>query len=643
MATVSGRLTGINSSTGTQAVVKQTLEAAPAASRAAIQDLFRRAAGSDRNKHLSLDEAKLVQTAATSAPDLAALRASVDAQLAARTSGQNLDGIKSHFTSNTDDLAPVIMQAMRDTVLAAKGKPVELHAMIFAFTEKNIANEMLKLAKENPNVELRIVTDFAQLTTAGGRQAVRIHEEAIAQGFGDRVSVKFKKDTPYSWDSKLQRPVYNHTLSKGLNHHKGIVTLIDGKPFKLATGSYNWSKSASDSNYESLFVIDANNQGNRKLIGDYQAEFAAFFNHQDTLGVDGTKAFKQQLFNDLRVANGLAAQPMPGPITQGPQYTAKAVGASFDINDFSDAGYAALKGALKDSNLASSVLYQYATYGAFTDLANLYERMPKLAKLPAEEKAVLEARLEFGEGSVPLNTASADELMRSLKITKTLALTIIAQRVTLGDFETVDQIKNLPGMTEAIYARISPRLLDDLGRAFFSAKAISDATAKTGYATVNSAKTTPVLDADLGGVTLQPATLTSGVVDLLRRAKPGEEIKIAQYGLSISTPEYSEMIDAAGRGVKIKVVLDKAGNATAAAALSVQAAAGLPIEVRVQKRVMHQKFGTLNNDAFFGSSNFSSSSSQKNSEDRFVVKNNAELAQELSDEHDRLWLKSDPV
>ena len=90
-------------------------------------------------------------------------------------------------------------------------------------------------------------------------------------------------------------------------------------------------------------------------------------------------------------------------------------------------------------------------------------------------------------------------------------------------------------------------------------------------------------------------------------------------------------------------MLDKAGNATAAAALKTQAEAGLPIEVRVQKKTMHQKFGTLNDDAFFGSSNFSGSASNKNSEDRFLVKNNAELAGELLAEHDRLWAKSDPV
>lgn len=646
---ITGKITGIAASTSTQTLVRQTLEAAPAPARTVIRDLFARAAGADKNRHLSLDEAKLVQTAAqglgTTAPaaDLAALRASVDAQLAERTSGQNLDGIKSFFTSTTKDLAPVIIAAMRDTVKAAAGRPVELHAMIFAFTEKSIADEMIALVKANPNVELRIVTDFAQLTTSGGRQAPVIHQRAIAEGIGDRVSVKFKKDTPYIWDNKLKRPVYNHSTSKGLNHHKGMVTLIDGKPHKLVTGSYNWSKSGSDSNYESLFVIDANNPANRKLLGDYQAEFGAFFNHVDTLGFDGTKAFKAKLFDDMREANGLPREKPAQPIPQGPQYSARAPGGSFDVNDLGDGNYAALRAAVKDSSLVSSIVYQYATYGAFTDLANLYERVPRLAALPEAKRAALEAKLEFGEGSVPLNTATADELVRSLKITKPTALAIVAQRQTLGDFDSVEQIRGLPGITDAVFARIAPRLTDDLGRAFFSAKAVSDAAPKTGYAAVNSGKTVPVLDADLDGVQLTDATLSAGVIDMIRRAKAGETMKIAQYGFSITTQEYSEIIDAAGRGVKFEIVLDKAGNATAAAALKTQAAAGLPIEVRVQKRTMHQKFGTLNDDAFFGSSNFSGSASSKNSEDRFVVKNNPELAGELAAEHARVWAKSDPA
>lgn len=645
MSTIHGRISRIASSTATQEVVRQTLEALPAARREGVRDLFRAAASADRNRHLSLAEAELVRSAVTSAPgaDLAALRAAVDQQLEALTSAQNPDGIKSYFSSTTDDLADVVIGAMRDTVQAANGKPVELHAMIFAFTEKKIADEMVKLAKEHPNVEIRLITDFAQLTTSGGRQPSRLHQRAQEEGLSDRIGVKLKKDTPYVWDNKLKRPVYHHGTSKGLNHHKGLITLIDGKPHQLVTGSYNWSKTASSVNYESLFVIEGKNPANRKLLDDYQAEFAAFYNHHDSLGVEETRAFKAELFNSLRAANGVAPEPVPEVSAPSPIYVPREPGASFDVNHLSDANYSALRSMVKNSQLVSSIVYQYATYGAFTSFDNLLERVPKLATLPAERLAQLEARLEFGEGGVPLSTASADELVRSLKISKTAALSIIAKRQEVGDFESTEQLRGLPGISDAIYERIAPLLNDDLGRAFFSAKAVSDASAKTGYAAANAAKKVPVLEADLDGVSLENADLSAGVVDLIRRAKPGDEMKIAQYGVSLNTREYSEIVDAAARGVRFKVVLDKVRNGAAAAALKAQADAGLPIEVRVQKRTMHQKFGTLNDDSFFGSSNFSLSSSGKNSEDRFVVKNNAELAGELASEHDQLWEKSTPL
>ena len=100
-------------------------------------------------------------------------------------------------------------------------------------------------------------------------------------------------------------------------------------------------------------------------------------------------------------------------------------------------------------------------------------------------------------------------------------------------------------------------------------------------------------------------------------------------------------LDAAARGVKFDVILNKAYNGAVAASLKALAQSGLPIRVRVQRgRTMHEKFGVVNDDVFQGSANFSSSSSSKHSEDRFVVKNNAQLAEEFSAEFTRIWNKS---
>ena len=71
------------------------------------------------------------------------------------------------------------------------------------------------------------------------------------------------------------------------------------------------------------------------------------------------------------------------------------------------------------------------------------------------------------------------------------------------------------------------------------------------------------------------------------------------------------------------------------------AAQGHSVEVRVQKaRTMHEKFGVVGNDVFFGSANFSESSSTKHSEDRFTVKNHTELAERFQSNFEALWAKS---
>jgi phosphatidylserine/phosphatidylglycerophosphate/cardiolipin synthase-like enzyme len=642
MTTISGRISGIFSGKTAQATVKAALESLGASQRGAARDLFVTAASADRNRHLSDAEATQAAGLLTlHGGDVAQARAALEATLAQAAAGKNLDGIRSYFSSTTKDLADVVITGMRDVVDAAAGRPVELNAMIFAFTEQKIADEIISLLQEHPNVTVNLIADFSAHASSGGRQPSKLEARAKQLGLGDRLGIKFKKDNPYTWDSARQRPIYNHALSKGLNHHKGLVALIDGKPAKLITGSYNWSKTAGAVNYESLFVIDANNAANRQLIGDYQAEFAAFFNHADSLGVDGIRAYKQQLINALRVAHGLAAEPV-APATPGPSYAPPDAAASFDLNHLSDANYAALKALVGDSRIVSSISYQLATYGPFSDFANLIDRVPRVGQLSAKKRADLEANLEFGEGSVPLATASADELVRSLKISKTAALSIVAKRSQLGDFESVEQLRGLPGISDSVLERIRSRLNDDVGRAFFSAKAISDSAPKTGYAAKNAAKVVPVLGTN-GAITSQPANLAAGVVDLVRRAKPGDTMRIAQYGFSLNAYEYSDIVDAAARGVAFQIVLDDGYNGAVAQALKAQAAAGLPIEVRMQKRTMHQKFGVVNDDAFFGSSNFSTSSSDKNSEDRFVVKNNPELAAELNAEFAALWLKSTPA
>jgi phosphatidylserine/phosphatidylglycerophosphate/cardiolipin synthase-like enzyme len=58
---------------------------------------------------------------------------------------------------------------------------------------------------------------------------------------------------------------------------------------------------------------------------------------------------------------------------------------------------------------------------------------------------------------------------------------------------------------------------------------------------------------------------------------------------------------------------------------------------------MHEKFGVVGNDVFFGSANFSESSSTKHSENRITVKNHEETASQFKARFEELWGKSKPA
>ncbi|MCK6546361.1 phospholipase D-like domain-containing protein [Myxococcota bacterium] len=642
------RIPGVTQSNAAKPIVKALVDGAPAPERAALVELLGRAAKSDGNRVLGSSEAALVRDAYDAAKtpagvDLGALTRTASEQIDARLASRDLDGIRPYFTATTADINRIIIGEFRETIAAARGRPVDFNIMIFSFVDPEIGDAMLDLARENPNVNFRIIADFGQTSTTGNRQPPRLDAEAKRRGLDDQIHVKFKKDAPFVWSDRAGRPVYNHSSTKGLNHHKGFVALIDGQPHKLVTGSYNWSKTADDKNYEDLFVLDATNPANRGVMGAYQAEFVAFYNHEDTLNLAQAKRHKSALFSDLRVANGrppLALGPVP-PASE--PYVPVAPGAHVDVNDASDASTAKLRALVGDSRVHRAIVSAYANHGRFASLEDLMERVPSVRRLSDAKKAELEANLEFGDGRVLLQAANVDELVRGLKISRNLALAIVAKRNEVGDFESVDQLRELPGMTAAIFDRVAPRLNDDVARMYFSARPFSAAEAARGYAAENANRKVPVMSPN-GVVAEQDAALSAGVKDLLARAKPGDLARIGMYGMSVNTPEFAAIVEAANRGVQLKVLLNDDHNEGPAAALAALAAQGKPIEVRIQKaRTMHQKFGVLNDDSFFGTANMSGSSASKHSEDRVVVKNNADVAAKMVDNFELIWARSRAV
>lgn len=549
-------------------------------------------------------------------------------QLKSMGSLGNLDGVSLHFTFQ-ESLEKKLLSELAGTIERAKGKPVEVNMMIFEFQSDGIQQAISDAAKKNPNVTFRIIADSGQASPTGGNALPELLKEKLPN-----IEVKYKKDFPYVWNATAGKPAYNHGATKGLNHHKGFSTSIDGRPDRLVTGSFNWSATADTKNYEDLTVFSAVDAATRRPVEQYTDEFAAFWNNDDAvLSPNNFSNFKDAAWNAMMVANGKPPSTFPAkPADNYAAYTPKQDLASLDINGFRASDKTRLTTAI-GSTLAKAVLSERLKAGRFASREELLERVPKLATLPP---AKLEA-LFFGSGQISINAASKEELDLA-GFTPTQADTILAYRAKNGDFESVDDL---------LKAGITQTRLDSMRdiinavdlEAFFNSRAFGAPVGGTGYGSGGTRLTTAT-GAD-GVVSNVKASVTVAATDLFNKAKPGQSIAVGMYGMSGTAPEAKALIEAAKRGVNVRIVINDDFSASTVAVFKALKAQGFPIDIRVQSaKTMHEKFGVVGDDAFSGSANFSESSSTKHSEDRFAVKNHPEIAAQFQSQFELLWAKS---
>jgi competence ComEA-like helix-hairpin-helix protein len=481
-------------------------------------------------------------------------------------------------------------------------------------------------------VKFRIIADSTQASSVGGNALPELLKLKLPN-----IEVKFKKDFPYVWNAAAGKPAFNHGATKGLNHHKGFSTMIDGRPDRLVTGSFNWSATADTKNYEDLTVYSAVDAATRRPVEQYTDEFAGFWNNSDAvLSPNDFSNFKDQQWNALMVANGKPASTFPAkPADTYPAYVPAKDDHTLDINGFRASDKSRLTTAI-GSTLAKAVLSERTKAGRFASMAELLERVPKLSTLPP---AKLET-LFFGSGQVSINAATKEELDLA-GFTPKQAAGILEYRAKNGDFESVDDLLKA-GITQARLDGLRDILNATDLEGFFNSRAFSAPAGGTGYGTGGQRLTTAT-GAD-GVVSDVKASVTVGATDLFNKAKAGQAISVAMYGMNATAPEAKALIEAAKRGVSVRVVINDDFSESTVAALRSLKAQGLPIDIRVQSaKTMHEKFGVVGDDAFSGSANFSESSSTKHSEDRFTVKNHPEIAVQFQSQFELLWAKSKVV
>jgi len=628
-------------SAGARPLVDRILaRATNAADQAKIKEALVAAAIVNGDKYLTVSEVQVISdafdTAATAASPMTPSQLGIGIELAhsqlkSMSSLGNLDGVSLHFTFQ-ESLEKKLLAELAGTIERAKGKPVEVNMMIFEFQSDGIQKAISDAAKQNPNVKFRIIADSGQASATGGNALPELLKEKLPN-----IEVKFKKDFPYAWSPTKGAPVYDHNSTKGLNHHKGFSTSIDGRPDRLVTGSFNWSSTADTKNYEDLTVYSAVDAATRRPVEQYTDEFAGFWNNDEAvLSPNNFSNFKDQQWNAMMVAHGKPPGTWPAKPADGyAAYAPLADTRSVDINGFRGSDKTRLTAAI-GSTLAKAVLAERLKAGRFASIEELFERVPKLSTLDPKK---LEP-LFFGSGRVSVNAATKEELDLA-GFTPKQADAILDYRAKNGDFESVDDLLKV-GITKARIDGLRDILTAFDLEGFFNSREFSAAAGGTGYG-AGGTRLTTAAGVD-GTVSSVKASVTVGATDLFNKAKPGQAIAVAMYGMSASSPEAKALIEAAKRGVIVRVVINDDFSASTVAALKALKAQGHPIDIRVQTaKTMHEKFGVVGDDAFSGSANFSESSSTKHSEDRFTVKNHPEIAAQFQSQFELLWAKSKVV
>jgi phosphatidylserine/phosphatidylglycerophosphate/cardiolipin synthase-like enzyme len=173
----------------------------------------------------------------------------------------------------------------------------------------------------------------------------------------------------------------------------------------------------------------------------------------------------------------------------------------------------------------------------------------------------------------------------------------------------------------------------------FSARRPDESTSRAGYSDLNTNRLI-TLRGPTGRTKIVPLTITTLALDFIFRARPGETLMVAMYGLSTRVPEYGALLDMARRGVHLQILLDgKVGRRTAESLSRLCGSERLPIEVKYGYRTMHQKYvvNTASGDVLTGTANMSTDASARHSEHRVSVRGHHRLAHQFAADFETIW------
>ncbi|WP_200979216.1 phospholipase D-like domain-containing protein [Echinicola sp. 20G] len=228
-----------------------------------------------------------------------------------------------------------------------------------------------------------------------------------------------------------------------------------------------------------------------------------------------------------------------------------------------------------------------------------------------------------------------------------LSLTFFEAQEHVQMIEAANRKGYFPNPAKAIAARmVEDQFLGETRKRFiesdslvaFSGMNPFDQKVYPGFAFPNRTRKF-LLKKDGGSEKEVPLDITTVSLDIIKRAIPQTVLKVAMFALSARVAEFNALLEAARRGVQVKVILDRgAGKTTADRLQEIASREHIPITVKMGKRMMHQKYivDFTHQNVMTGTANMTIDAIGKHAEHRFLLKNNP-VAQSFSDNFDMMW------
>lgn len=141
-------------------------------------------------------------------------------------------------------------------------------------------------------------------------------------------------------------------------------------------------------------------------------------------------------------------------------------------------------------------------------------------------------------------------------------------------------------------------------------------------------------------------TILSLSLDTINGASPGDTLCVAMYALSRRVPEYSALLQAARKGIKVELLLDhNIGHETVNRLNELAQSERLPLRATSSRRRMHQKYlvHVESSTVVFGTANMTSDAYDRHSEYRVRITGDKSFANEFLEDFANIRLRCGEV